>query len=63
MLVPDGKNYVLELIDPENVNECRKKAYMLPIEGYTKRFGFEWDVERHKKIIAEVKEGKKAAKQ
>lgn len=46
-----GKSYVLPLVDPENVNERRAEVGLGPIEDYTSRFGFEWNLEKHKARI------------
>ncbi|MFK8058264.1 MAG: DUF6624 domain-containing protein [Saprospiraceae bacterium] len=58
----DGSMYVQNLIDPETVNERRASVGLGPLGDYTSNWNFEWDVARHKKMVAQAKAEKEAKK-
>ncbi len=45
------EEYVLPLIDPDNVNERRAEVGLQPIEDYIAHWQMEWDVEDYKKRL------------
>ena len=53
-----GKNFLLPLEDPDNVDARRASVGLGPLAEYLKSFDVEWDVEEYKKQLAE-KEAKK----
>ncbi len=53
-----GDFYVQEMIDPETVDERRASVGLMPIGEYTLNWEFEWDIERHRRIVAVVKASK-----
>jgi hypothetical protein len=53
-----GEMYVAALIDPENVDERRAEVGLGPISKYISYWQLTWDVEKHKKRIAELENGK-----
>lgn len=50
----DGTYYVQSLEDPENVDKRRVSVGLGPLNEYTAHWNFKWDVEQHKKDIAET---------
>ncbi|MDQ1089965.1 DUF6624 domain-containing protein [Siphonobacter sp. SORGH_AS_1065] len=48
--------YVEPLIEPERVDERRKSVGLPPLDVYTKAYGFNWNVEEHKKRKALLKQ-------
>lgn len=52
---PDNKTqYVLPLIDPDNVDKRRTKVGLGPISYYVKNWNLIWDVERYKSELSEL---------
>lgn len=47
----DGSYHVSALEDPENVDKRRAEVGLQPLNEYTQKWNFEWDVEAHKKYI------------
>ena len=50
---PEGEMYVQALEDPDNVDKRREEMKLGPLDDYTQRFGFEWDLEAYKKKLPE----------
>jgi hypothetical protein len=46
-----GEKYVQPLEDPDKVDERRAEVGLEPLQAYTRRFGFEWDLEEYKKRL------------
>lgn len=55
----NGVYYVMELEDPEHVDERRAQVGLPPLGEYTMRWGFKWDVEAYRKQIEAIKNKKK----
>ena len=54
-----GESYVHPIIDPEKVNERRRKVGLEPIENYVKlTVGMTWDVEKHKERTKKIESQK-----
>ncbi len=49
-----GEKIVLPLADPERVDIRRQEMGLGPLDEYTQRFGFKWDVELYKKQLPEI---------
>ena len=45
----DGSFYVMDLLEPEYVNQRRRKVGLGPIEDYVRKWEIEWNVEQKEK--------------
>lgn len=50
----NGEKVVLPLLDPKNVNQRRAEVGLGPIEDYTERFGFRWDIDWYEENLPEL---------
>ena len=48
------EKYVAPLIDPENVDVKRSEVGLGPLADYVGRFGFTWDLEKHKERVKKM---------
>lgn len=55
----NGAYYVMELEDPEHVDERRAQVGLPPLAEYTMRWGFKWDVAEYKKRIEAASKNKR----
>lgn len=55
-------NYVLPLIDPDNVDERRAAVGLGPLADYVKIWKMVWDVEAYKKLLPQIMEWEKKKK-
>jgi len=49
-----GKHYVSPLIDPDNVDQRRKRVGLGSIADYVKMWNMTWDIEKHKERTINV---------
>lgn len=54
----DGNYFISPLEDPDNVDKRRAEVGLGPLNDYTQNWNFKWDVEEHKKRMAELEKAK-----